>query len=262
MKTNTLFMMEDHILGQKGLYAMWTTLYIINLIVLCEDDTSGPSRDFNIIANGLSVLYCGISGANMILGNQLPSTMMLVIGPIHQYLFWMLFAYYGGKDVLGSHPIGVYNWLTLFIVGAFTIDMVVKTWYLSIDPNKYIEYMKSEVKERKVNAISLEDVKVDHTEVQKVVAKFVFKQDKMEEFTEMLNDPEKGLSITKASEGFIDIDILKDSERDNVMVLVQKWNTKQNHLDYLQKRTDMGMFDQLKEMLDGEPEIMYMDNVV
>ena len=58
--------------------------------------------------------------------------------------------------------------------------MVVKTWYLSIDPNKYIEYMKSEVKERKVNAISLEDVKVHHTEVQKVVAKFVFKPDRKE----------------------------------------------------------------------------------
>ena len=260
METKTLFKMEDKLLGQKGLYGLWTTLYIINLIVLCEDDTTGPSRDFLVISNGLSVLYGGLSGANMIYGNQLPSTMLMIAGPIHQYLFWMLFAYYGGKDVLGSHPIGVYNWISLFVVGAFTIDMVVKTWYVSIHPNKYIKYMKSEVNGGEVNGceVSLEDVKVDNTNVQKVVAKFVFKPDKLEEFTTMLNDPETGISLTKASEGFIDIDILQDMDNANIMVLVQRWMTKQNHLDYLQKRTDMGMFDKLKGMLDGEPDIMYL----
>ena len=168
MKTKTLFMMEDALLGQCGLYAMWTTLYITNLIVLCEDDTTGPSRDFNIIANGLSVLYCGISGANMIYGNQLPSSMMLTIGPIHQYLFWLLFAYYGGDAVLGSHPIGVYNWITLFVVGLFTADMVLKTWYLSLDPSKYRDYMIA--KSRREHVSDLDQVKVDENECQHVVA--------------------------------------------------------------------------------------------
>ena len=258
METKTLFMMEDKILGQKGLYTMWTILYIINLIVLCEDNTQGASRDFNIISNGLSVLYCGISSVNMIMGTQLPSTMMLTVGPIHQYLFWMLFAYYGGSDVLGSHPIGVYNWIAVFVVGLFTIDMVIKTWYLSFDPQKYITYMKN----MKNNNTPLEDVKIDTSTVQKVVAKFVFKQGKLNDFKDMLNDPEHGLSVTKSSEGFINIDVLKDMEQDNVMILVQQWNTKQNHLDYLQKRTDTGMFDKLKDMLESEPEIMYVENVI
>ena len=59
MQTKTLFMMEDTLLGQCGLYTMWSLLYITNLIILSVDDTVGPSRDFNIIANGFSVLYCG-----------------------------------------------------------------------------------------------------------------------------------------------------------------------------------------------------------
>ena len=129
-------MMEDKFLGQCGLYTMWTTFFISNLAVLAEDNTTGVSRDFNIIANGLSVLYVSASSLNTIYGNGLPSTMMVTIGPIHQYLYWMLFVYYGGSDVLGSHPIGVYNWMTLFVVGMFTIDMVIKTWFITIDNGK------------------------------------------------------------------------------------------------------------------------------
>ena len=66
----------------------------------------------------------------------------MTIGPIHQYLYWMLFVYYGGSDVLGSHPIGVYNWLTLFVVGMFTADMTFKTWFITCDNGKkYKEYV-------------------------------------------------------------------------------------------------------------------------
>ena len=257
MLTKTLFMMEDRILGQVGLYAMWTTLYLSNLIILFCDNTIGPSRDFNIIANGLSVLYCGMSGANMIFGNKLPSSMMLTIGPIHQYLFWLLFAYYGGSDVLGSHPIGVYNWITLFIVGLFTVDMGGKTWFLSLNPDKYKQYMKEQSINNAEN--TLEEVLVNDP-IQKVVAKFNFKEGKLQEFKQMLDDPETGISLTKSSEGYIDIDILNDEDDKDVLILIQKWKTKQNHVDYIQKRKDMGMFDHLVEMLKEPPEIRYLSN--
>lgn len=260
MQTKTLFMMEDRILGQCGLYTMWTMLYISNLIVLFVDDTIGPSRDFNIIANGLSVLYCGASCANMIYGNKLPSTMMLTIGPIHQYIFWLLFAYYGGDAVLGSHPIGVYNWVTLFIVGLFTLDMVVKSWYLSIHPSRYIKYMGEQIASKSEVNNGLQEIRVDNS-IQQVIAKFTFKPGKFEEFNEMLNDPVNGLALTKSSDGFINIDILQDQDNKNVMILLQKWKTKQNHLDYLQKRTDTGMFDKLKSMLEIDPEILYITDL-
>ena len=139
--SDKLFLLEDTILKQYGLYTMWTCIYIANLVVLLVDDTQGSSRDFNILVNGFSVLYGSIASVNTIFGNKLPSTMLLIAGPIHQYLFWLLFAYFGGSPVLGSHPIGAMNWFSVFLVGLFTIDMVIKTWTLSIYPNFYNEYV-------------------------------------------------------------------------------------------------------------------------
>ena len=141
--TKNLFMLEDRVLQQKGLYAMWTSIFLSNFVVLLTDETAGASRDFNVWANGISVLYCGAAGANNIFGNGLPSTMLLTVGPVHQYAFWHLFAYYGGADVLGQHPIGVMNWIACFLVGFFTVDMIVKTWYVTLFPTKYREYAES-----------------------------------------------------------------------------------------------------------------------
>lgn len=138
-----LFYFEDKIMKQYGLYTMWTFIYIANLVVLFVDDTDDESRDFNILVNGLSVLYGSVASANVIFGNKLPSTMLLIAGPIHQYLFWMIFAYFGGSPVLGSHPIGVMNWFSLFLVGIFTLDMVIKTWTLSFYPELYSNYVKN-----------------------------------------------------------------------------------------------------------------------
>ena len=95
--------------------------------------------DFNVWSNGFSVIYCGVASANVLFGNKLPSAVLLVAGPIHQYLYWLFFAYFKG-NVLGSHPLGVMNWITTIIVGTFTIDMVAKTWLLSFNPNFYLNY--------------------------------------------------------------------------------------------------------------------------
>ena len=259
MQTKNLFLMEDTIFRQCGLYTMWTCLYIVNLAVLFVDDTKGPSRDFNVITNGLSVIYCGLSSANVIFGNKLPSTMLLIGGPIHQYLFWMLFAYFGGSSVLGSHPIGSFNWLSLFVVGLFTLDMMVKTWFLSVNPDSYLKYIKDSKKDQQL--VLLEEgfnVAGNH---QKVFAKFTFKDGKLDEFKSILNDPKDGLNFTKSCEGYINIECLQDDANPNVLVLSQKWKTKENHLDYLVKRTEMGLFDKLETMLASPPEILYVNNI-
>ena len=77
----------------------------------------------------------------------------------------------------------------------------------------------------------------------------------------MLKDPETGINLTKKSDGFINIDLLQDSEDPNILILVQKWKTKEDHMAYVQKRKDMGMFDQLTEMLQNKPEILYVNHL-
>lgn len=137
-----LFYLEDIILKQSGLYTLWTVLYLLNFICLLSDNTVGPVRNFNILSNSLSVLYVGGTTINNIYGNARPSTLLLSVGPIHQYAHWLLFAYFGGSDVLSNSPIGTMNWIGCFVVGLFTIDMIIKTWYLTFNLQDYLEYIK------------------------------------------------------------------------------------------------------------------------
>lgn len=141
VETKTLFMLEDRVLKLQGLYTLWTAIFVSNFVVLLSDDTQGASRDFNVWANGFSIIYPGLACLNNIVGTGLPSTILVTAGPLHQYAFWHLFAYYGGDDVLGSHPVGVMNWLNCIVVGIFTIDMILKTWFVTVVPERYRKYV-------------------------------------------------------------------------------------------------------------------------
>ena len=140
MKAEKLFQLEDKWLKLPGLYTVWTILYIANLYVLLSDNTSDNSRNFNVCSNVLSVIYSGVSSYNNIYGNGKPSSMLLMAGPIHQYSHWLFFAYFGGTNVLGTHPIGIMNWVGCIVVGIFTLDMIIKTWVVSIYPKYYTNY--------------------------------------------------------------------------------------------------------------------------
>ena len=137
-------MLEDRVLKLQGLYTLWTAIFVSNFVVLLSDDTQGASRDFNVWANGFSIIYPGLAGLNNIFGTGLPSTILVTAGPLHQYAFWHLFAYYGGGDVLGSHPVGVMNWVNCIVVGLFTIDMIMKTWFVTVVPERYRKYVKEQ----------------------------------------------------------------------------------------------------------------------
>ena len=66
---------------------------------------------------------------------------VIVNGPDSQYTHWLLFAYCGGSVVLGGHPVGVMNWVSLIVVGIFTVDMVIKTWICAFRPNGIIDML-------------------------------------------------------------------------------------------------------------------------
>ena len=145
MEAQKLFYLEDKLMKLPGLYLLWTILFVANFVSLLVDDTQGVIRNFNIFTNAVSVIYCSIASVNNIYGNQLPSSILLIAGPVHQYLHWLLFAYFGGSDVLSSSAIGVMNWISLFVVGIFSIDMIIKTWILSINPDYYTNYLKQTI---------------------------------------------------------------------------------------------------------------------
>ena len=143
LTTRNLFAMEDRVLRMPGLYTMWTTIFISNLAALGSDDTTGASRDFNLYTSVLSTLYIGVSSYNTIYGNRKPSSMLLMAGPVHQYTYWLMLAYYQGH-VYGSHPVGVMNVVNTVLVSLFNLDSVIKTWLLAVNPTTYLKYLADE----------------------------------------------------------------------------------------------------------------------
>tara|TARA_B100001142_G_scaffold298268_1_gene321308 strand:+ start:1356 stop:1826 length:471 start_codon:yes stop_codon:yes gene_type:complete len=145
LSADKLFKLEDGVMKHPGLYTMWTILYIVNLLCLAFDSTTGPVRDFNILCSLLSTSYTAVSSYNTIYGNKMPSSMLLMAGPIHQYSTWLLLTYYRG-DVYSTSPVGSLNAVYTFVVGVFTLDMVVKTWTVAINPDYYLNYVNKKTK--------------------------------------------------------------------------------------------------------------------
>jgi hypothetical protein len=140
LSAKKLFSLEDVYMKQPGLYTMWTILYLINLICLVTDSTTGSIRDFNIASSLLSTVYTSVSTLNTVYGNRKSSTMLLTAGPIHQYSTWLLLAYHGG-NVYSTTPLGVLNGVYTVVVGIFTLDMVIKTWVVAVYPDYYLNYL-------------------------------------------------------------------------------------------------------------------------
>jgi hypothetical protein len=124
---------------------LWSLLFITNIVILLWVDHQGPERDFNIIVSVLSTIYPALSSVNIIYGNRLPSSMLLMAGPVHQYAFWMLFAYYKPENILVQNDIGYMNSIYTIIVGLFTLDMLYKTWNINYNPIPYLNYIKEKI---------------------------------------------------------------------------------------------------------------------
>tara|TARA_Y100000590_G_scaffold409888_1_gene502457 strand:+ start:1336 stop:1806 length:471 start_codon:yes stop_codon:yes gene_type:complete len=138
-----LFELEDRFVRMPGLYLLWTSFFIANMAVLCTDSTVGNSRDFNALLSIGSTLFVAFSSYNTVYGNKLPSTMMLVVGPLYLYSYWALLAYFRG-DVFGDHNLGRLNGAHTVLAGMFSLDMVVKTWFVTLFPQKYEKYCKAD----------------------------------------------------------------------------------------------------------------------
>ena len=141
MQTKKLFMLEDSIIREVGLYILWTTLFLMNTITMLSDDVQGNTRNFCFWVNIIGVLYPSMSCVNKIYGNGMPSTMMMSIGAIYQYAFWFIFAYYGG-DVFGDTALGTVNYINVGLAAVFTVDMLVKTWFFVLRKDEYLRYVR------------------------------------------------------------------------------------------------------------------------
>ena len=147
----SLFKLDDKILGNKPMYALWMCMMATILSVFSVDDTTGPSRDFSVFAIGTACVYPCAHILNSIYGDRLTSTWKLIATSFQQYLFWILLTYFQPSKVLGSHPIGVMNWVWIWITIPFTCDMLAKTYWVLFNEDEHQQYLKDNTKNQNNN---------------------------------------------------------------------------------------------------------------
>jgi len=65
------------------------------------------------------------------------------------------------------------------------------------------------------------------------------------------------LPDTRKFEGCIGVSVLQNQDDPDTLVLVEEWETKQNHEKYMGWRTETGLVDQLVAAIEGPPSIRY-----
>ena len=92
-----------------------------------------------------------------------------------------------------------------------------------------------------------------------VYARFRFQNiEYKNEFLKLLEGPD-GLVKTRKFKGCINIKLFELIDSENTIVIFQKWNSKDNHKEYLKWRQDTGLLEFLKDKL-AEPLIpVYLD---
>ena len=82
-----------------------------------------------------------------------------------------------------------------------------------------------------------------------VIATFGFiNSDAKLEFLDVLKS-ENGLKVTRNFKGNISIEYYEDIDNESNLVLIQKWETKEDHQAYLKMRTDAGLISMIGSKL-------------
>jgi uncharacterized membrane protein (DUF485 family) len=135
----------DNKLGYKFGQFLWLSFWVPSFIVLLADDTTGPSRDFLASA---SLAGCGtLMVYNVYRWADVPASAPAMQGILCElYIRWILIAYFGPSNILGSHTIGVMNWVQVICTGLFSAAKIPAAIYTLFHYKDYKKY-ENEVKE-------------------------------------------------------------------------------------------------------------------
>jgi len=89
-----------------------------------------------------------------------------------------------------------------------------------------------------------------------VLATFNFKTiDDKDTFLQLLDGPD-GLEATRNFTGCRLIECLSDNSDEKRLVIRQEWDKQEDHEAYFKMREESGMIENLKDMMDGEIQVM------
>ena len=69
----------------------------------------------------------------------------------------------------------------------------------------------------------------------------------------------KVLPLTRESDGIISIELVQNQDDPDVLVFIERWETRDHYEKYLAERTEAGALETLAELIEGELNIRYFD---
>lgn len=149
-KFEKLFLLPD-VLGMLGMTGMWFSFFTCSFVVLLTDDTQGPARDFCAASQILCCTNLASIGYSIANDVSWSKSSFLTLN-FDTFGTWLAFAYFGGGDVLGTSPIGVWNTIQVggtvlnSLVGLATLYVVGK------DHEGFGEYLDAKLEDPELQA--------------------------------------------------------------------------------------------------------------
>ena len=69
----------------------------------------------------------------------------------------------------------------------------------------------------------------------------------------------KVLPLTRDSDGIISIELVQNQDDPDVLVFIERWETRDHYEKYFAERTEAGALETLAELIEGELNIRYFD---
>ena len=69
----------------------------------------------------------------------------------------------------------------------------------------------------------------------------------------------KVLPLTRESDGIISIELVQNQDDPDVLVFIERWETRDHYEKYFAERTEAGALETLAELIEGELNIRYFD---
>ena len=69
----------------------------------------------------------------------------------------------------------------------------------------------------------------------------------------------KVLPLTRESDGIISIELVQNQNDPDVLVFIERWETRDHYEEYFAERIEAGALETLAELIEGELNIRYFD---
>ena len=138
---DNLHYVDDKLLGYRFGYFFWLSLYIVNVVVLSVDSTTGPQREYLTNTSLMSVLTLVYYSFNQFKGNP-ASVPGLHAGGAEALARLLYAAHLDWSEIVGTNTIGVWNFVLLVVAGLFGVSKLGENIHTLWNPNVYLEYVQ------------------------------------------------------------------------------------------------------------------------